>query len=124
MIKRKLTSVTVPIFLALLPVTSPDFAAAEMHIVNGTTLSIYAQSRAESEAHAIRSSKGLLGGQENPLCNANRAYIEFTDTGLWATAVAVSITGKTVNIMYDDEQPNRLLAGHVDLPCKVKSIWW
>ncbi|MCI5151097.1 MAG: hypothetical protein D3916_17230, partial [Candidatus Electrothrix sp. MAN1_4] len=100
------------------------FAAAERDIVYGTTLSVYAQSREESEAHAVKSSKGLLDGQENPSCNANRAYIEFTDTGLWATAVAVSITERTVNIIYDDEQPSRLLAGHVDLPCKILSIWW
>lgn len=112
------------IFSVSLILTLPDFAAAARHIVGGTTLSVYAQSREESEAHAVKSSKGLLEGQENPLCNANRAYIEFTDTGLWATAVAVSITGRSVNIMYDDDQPNRLLAGHVDLPCKIPSIWW
>jgi hypothetical protein len=98
-------------------------AQATTYLVGGTTLHIYAQSASESTAHLIGSSKGIYNNGPHPWCG-NRAYINFADTALFATALAASLAGRSVNLMYEDAAPSKTAAGHITFGCKVVSIWW
>ena len=97
-------------------------AAAETYMVENTKLYIYAQSPTDSQAHLIRSSVGIYQGGDHPWCG-NRAYINFSDKELFATALAASLTGKSVNFMYEDAAASKEIVGHVISKCRVFTIW-
>jgi hypothetical protein len=98
-------------------------AFAAPYNVWGTTISIYAQSAPESDAHMISSSKPIFNGTNHPWC-ANRAYIDINDKALYATALAFAASGKPVNFTYDDAKPLRTVHVHqYNFGCKVISIW-
>ena len=98
-------------------------AHATAYQVDNTKLYIYAQSDTESDAHLVRSSVGIYQGGEHPQCG-NRAYIDFKDKDLFATALAASISGKSVNFFYEDAAPSKTIAGHTTTTCRIYSIWW
>lgn len=86
-------------------------------------ITIYAQSEKESEAHMI-GIEGMYSDGDHPQC-IDRAYIEFSDKELFATALIASILGKKVHIDYIDNAEPKLIMGHTDgLTCKVISIFW
>ncbi len=95
---------------------------ATTYEVYGTKLTVYSQSTAESEANLARSSKGIYNGGEHPWCG-NRFYIDFSDKDLFDRALLAEITGEAVNIMYEDDAPERFINGHIQFGCKLLSIW-
>lgn len=98
-------------------------AHATAYVVYGTTLSLYTQSQAESTANMIQSSKGIYNNGSHPWC-ANRMFIDSGDKALYAAALGAWLSGKPVNIIYDDAYPGVYIAGHVSgLQCKVFSIF-
>ena len=98
-------------------------ASATQYVVSGTTISLLTQSQVESGAHMIQSSKGILNNGAHPWC-ANRMYINFDDKALYTAALGVWLSGKVVNVIYDDAMSGVLIAGHVSgLQCKVISIF-
>lgn len=107
--------------LLLIGVSHPSCATS--YIVSGTSISLYTQSQIDSTAHMVQSSKGIYNNGAHPWC-ANRMYIDAADKALLATAQGVWLTGKVVNVMYDDAAPGMYIAGHVaNLRCRVMSIF-
>lgn len=117
--KKKLI---IPIISLVCILVGATISSATTYIVYGTQLSVYAQSTAESSANLVRSSKGIFNGGEHPWCG-NRAYIEFADDYLFKRALTAELTGASVNIMYEDASASRFIAGHIQLSCKILSIW-
>ncbi len=98
-------------------------ANASQYIVWGTTLSLYTQSPAESNAHLIRLTKPMLNGAKHPWC-VDRAYINLTDSAMYASALSASLLSKNVNVIYDDAAPAKSASGHaLNFTCKVISIF-
>ena len=98
-------------------------ANATSFFVTGTTIQVYAQSKIDSTAYMIQSSKGIYQGMEHPWCK-NRAYIDIGDTALYATALSAAMAGKTVSFSYDDAAPSRFIASHQSSTCRVISIFF
>lgn len=98
-------------------------AHATAYVVWGTSVSLYTQSQAESTGNMIQSSKGILNGTTHPWC-VNRMFIDSADKALYSAALGAWLSGKLVNIIYDDAYPGVYIAGHVSgLQCKVLSIF-
>lgn len=99
-------------------------AYATAYTVNNTSLTLYAQTTSESnQAHMVESSVGIYNGGSHSSCG-NKIYILLEDVDLYAKALATSIAGKKVNVMYVDGSLGQYIAGHVgSLTCKVVSIW-
>jgi hypothetical protein len=112
-----------PVFSFLILIVTRHVVYATTYLVPGTTISVYAQSTAESSAHLIRSSEGIYNNGQHPWCG-DRAYILFADKELFATALAASLSGKPVNFIYEDAAEVKVAAGHIVFGCKVISIWW
>lgn len=106
--------------LAGLLAATNSFAAS--YVVMGVGISLYTQSRAESNAHMIQSDFGIYQGADHPWCG-KRAYIDFQDKELFETALAASQSKRKVNLIYDDAAPYRHVAGHAVINCKVISIF-
>ncbi|MDQ5908340.1 MAG: hypothetical protein QG599_431 [Pseudomonadota bacterium] len=100
--------------------TSVSYATA--YIVWDTTIHIYAQGRADSQAHLMGVDNPMYNGGSHPWCG-NRAYIEFGDKEMFAIALAASMSGQKVNVYYEDAAPSKLVAGHTETTCKIFSIW-
>jgi len=98
---------------------------ATQYVVLGTQISILAESAKGSTAHLIQFQKGMFNGAAHPVCD-NRAYILLSDKELFATALAAAITGRLVNVIYDDGEPVCHTPGHgpANLTCRVISIYW
>lgn len=80
---------------------------------------VYAQGRAESDAHLIMINQTL-----SSVCNNNRLYIEINDKELFAAALANQLSGRTVDLIYTTAATPKTAAGHLSgLPCKVLSIF-
>ena len=121
----KLAVKSIACFIIILSITI-SYATnsnATQYIVWDTEISVYAQSASESTAHLIAISKGMYNDGEHPWCG-NRAYILFSDKELFATALAASLSGKRVNVRYEDAAETKIAAGHIEFTCKVISIWW
>jgi len=59
----------------------------------------------------------------HPWCG-QRAYILPGDKHIYATALAASVSGRTVSFIFEDAAEHVNLAGHNgDFACKVTSLW-
>ena len=97
---------------------------ATQYTVFNTTLTLYTQSRVESTAHMVQSSKGIFNGNTHPWCG-NRAYILFDDKELYAAALKVSDSQSVISFIYDDATDGKHIEGHTpNLSCKVISIFY
>lgn len=119
-LKHKLLLIVV--FFVVSSLCTFHSAHATSYTVYDTVISIYTQSPSDGGAHLIRSSKGIYQDGEHPWCG-NRAYIDFTDRELFATALAASLTGKPMNFFYEDAAESRFVHGHTTSKCRVFSIW-
>ena len=108
------------VFLGLLVTSYSAFATT--YIVGNTRIYVFAQSRLESTANLIQFEAPMFNGGNHPWC-VNRAYIRFEDKELFAAALAASVAGKAINVMYEDAAVSKVAAGHSQLTCKVVSIW-
>lgn len=107
------------LFLSLTPLAS--YATA--YVVWGTSVSLYAQSQVYGSGHMVQASKGILNNTTHPWCG-NRMYIDTTDKALFAVASGAWLSGKVVNIIYDDAAPGVTIAGHIGgLQCRIMSIF-
>lgn len=75
---------------------------------------VYAQSKAGSTAHLIKIDKALP-----EVCSANRLYIDFEDTDLFATVLALFMAEKQLDIVYNVESPSRKVRRHTTTTCKL-----
>lgn len=75
---------------------------------------VYAQSKAGSTAHLIKIDKELP-----ETCNANRLYIDFEDTDLFATVLALYMAEKQFDIVYNVASPSRKARRHATTTCKL-----
>jgi hypothetical protein len=94
--------------------------AASADVLYGAqVVKVYAQSRAESDAHLIMINQTL-----SSVCNSNRLYIEINDKELFATALASYMSGRTVDLIFTTTADPKSAAGHLaGIRCKVLSIF-
>lgn len=98
-------------------------AMATNYKMYNTSINIYATSAKESTAHLIGVENHMLNGAPHPTCGT-KAYILMTDTQLFSTALAVALSGKKVNVVYEDLAEQKVAQHHALTTCKVRGIWW
>jgi hypothetical protein len=102
-----LTALVLPAFLLWTAA-----AHATSYIVWDTEIAVYAQSAKESGAHCIRLSKPMHNGGAHAWCG-DRAHILISDKEPFTTALATSISGKSVNVLYEDASESQVVDGHI-----------
>ena len=96
--------------------------SAYMPPLMGVTIgSVYAQSHVDSEANVIELKTNVDSSCDSGF--GKRLYIDFGDKELFATALANSVQGKPINIMYVTGAPSKNIAGHLAATCRVVSIF-
>lgn len=109
-------------FAALLPfLFIPHMASATVYYVWNTTINVYGQSAAESGGHYATSTSPIWQNTDHPACGKG-FYIDFSDKQLFVTALSAALTKKTVNVIYQDGMPEKLIHGYGPTTCKLVSV--